>query len=84
MHLGRKRQVQAGFGAQMARITKHAWYNSCNSLAVQCPEALELWDHRADGSLTPENVTVQSDKFASLRNGKQWHAVVQMQQMQCA
>ena len=57
---------------------------ACNSLAVQCPEALELWDHQADGSLTPESVAVQSDKFASVRNGKQWHAVVQMQQIQCA
>ena len=48
---------------------------ACNSLAVQCPEAATLWDHQANGVLTPDIVTVQSAKVAcwQLPDGRQWH-----------
>ena len=33
---------------------------ACNDLAVQCPEAADLWDHQASGVITPDKLTVQS------------------------
>ena len=56
---------------------------ACNSLAVHCPEAADLWDHQANEGLTPDNVTVQSEKVVCWRasDGRQWqqhvHEVVQ-------
>ena len=35
---------------------------ACNSLAVQCPEAANLWDLTSNGGLTPSDVTVMSNK----------------------
>ena len=37
---------------------------ACNSLAVQCPEAADLWDHQVNGGMTPGNITVQSAHVA--------------------
>ena len=47
---------------------------ACNSLAVQYPEAAALWDHQANGGMTPENVTVGSAQVVSwaVPNGRQW------------
>ena len=47
---------------------------ACNSLAVQCPEAAGLWDHQANGGLTPDNITVGSAQVMcwSVPNGRQW------------
>ena len=52
---------------------------ACNSLAVQCPEAADLWDHQANGSLTPDNITVQSNQamFWRVPDGCQWLQRVQ-------
>ena len=36
---------------------------ACNSLAVQCPEAADLWDFALDEDLTPSDVAVQSHKI---------------------
>ena len=47
---------------------------ACNSLAVQCPEAADLWDHVSNGELTPSAVTVQSTKLVAWKSpyGRQW------------
>ena len=47
---------------------------ACNSLAVQCPKAADLWDHQANGGMTPENTTVLSAKTAWWKapDGRQW------------
>ena len=47
---------------------------ACNSLAVQCPEAADLWDHQANGDLTPSAVKVQSAKVVAWKSpdGRQW------------
>ena len=47
---------------------------ACNSLAVQCPEAAMLWDHQANGTMTPDTVTVQSAVVACWKapDGRQW------------
>ena len=47
---------------------------ACNSLAVQCPEAADLWDLSSNGDLTPCAVAVKSDKVVAWKtpNGKQW------------
>ena len=52
---------------------------ACNSLAVQCPEAAMLWNHQANGALTPNNVTVQSGRAACWKapDGSQWQQDVQ-------
>ena len=52
---------------------------ACNSLAVQCPEAANLWDHQANGSLTPDNITVQFVQVGCWKepNGRQWQQKVQ-------
>ena len=51
---------------------------ACNSLAVQCPEAADLWDHKANGRLTPDNVTVGSHQVVYWRapDGMQWQQIV--------
>ena len=51
---------------------------ACNSLAVQCPEAADLWDHKANGRLTPDNITVGSEQVVCWRapDGKQWQQFV--------
>ena len=55
---------------------------ACNSLAVQCPEAADLWDPSSNGELTPSAVAVQSAKVVAWRgpDGRQWqqrvHVVV--------
>ena len=48
---------------------------ACNSLAVQCPAAADLWDSCTNGDLTPGDVTVQSDKTVAWRtaDGSKWH-----------
>ena len=47
---------------------------ACNSLAVQCPEAADLWDFSSNGDLTPGDVTVQSLKVMAWKSpdGRQW------------
>ena len=47
---------------------------ACNSLAVQCPEAADLWDHQANGRLTPDNITGGSERVVCWRapDGTQW------------
>ena len=48
---------------------------ACNSLAVQCPAAADLWDSHANGDLTPGGIAVQSNKTVAWRtpDGIQWH-----------
>ena len=48
---------------------------ACNSLAVQCPEAADLWDSQNNGDLTPGGVAVQSVKVVAWKgpDGSQWH-----------
>ena len=48
---------------------------ACNSLAVQCPEAADLWDFAANGGLTPSDVAKQSSKLVTWKGtcGEQWH-----------
>ena len=47
---------------------------ACNSLAVQCPEAADLWDSHTNGDLTPGDVAVQSHKTMAWKDpdGRQW------------
>ena len=47
---------------------------ACNSLAVQCPGAADLWDSHMNGDLTPGDVTVQSKKVRAWKGpyGSQW------------
>ena len=47
---------------------------ACNSLAVQCPEAADLWDLSLNGNLTPSTVAVQSNKVVAWKgpDGMQW------------
>ena len=47
---------------------------ACNSLAVQCPEAADLWDSHTNGDLTPGDVAVQSGKVVAWKgsHGSQW------------
>ena len=47
---------------------------ACNSLAVQCPEAADLWDFPLNGGLNPNDVAVYSNKVRAWRgpDGKQW------------
>ena len=48
---------------------------ACNSLAVQCPEAADLWDSKMNGDMTPNGITVQSEKVVVWKgpDGSQWH-----------
>ena len=48
---------------------------ACNSLAVQCPAAADLWDSHTNGDLTPGDIAVQSHKRVAWRtpDGSQWH-----------
>ena len=48
---------------------------ACNSLAVQCPEAADLWDSQSNEDLTSGDVAVQSNKVVAWKNpdGTQWH-----------
>ena len=48
---------------------------ACNSLAVQCQEAADLWDYYTNGDLTPGDIAVQSNKVVAWMgpDGKQWH-----------
>ena len=52
---------------------------ACNSLAVQCPEAANLWDLLSNGGLTPGDVVAQSNKVVTWRgpDGRQWQQSVQ-------
>ena len=52
---------------------------ACNSLAVQCPEAADLWDHQANGHLTPDKVTLRSTGVVCWKapDGRQWQQIVQ-------
>ena len=52
---------------------------ACNSLAVQCPEAADLWDFSLKRGLTPSDVTVQSHKVVAWKgpDGSQWQQSVQ-------
>ena len=52
---------------------------ACNSLAVQCPEAADLWDPQANGAMTPDGITVQSCQVVCWRapDGNQWQQGVQ-------
>ncbi len=47
---------------------------ACNSLAIQCPDAADLWDLSLNGDLTPSAVAVQSHKVVAWRSpdGRQW------------
>ena len=47
---------------------------ACNSLAVQCPEAADLWDFPSNGGLTPSDVTMHSHKVVAWKgpDGRQW------------
>ena len=51
---------------------------ACNSLAVQCLEAAQLWNSCINVDLSPGDVTVQSVKVVAWRtpNGKQWQQKV--------
>ena len=51
---------------------------ACNSLAVQCPEAADLWDSQNNGDLTPGGVAVQSVKVVAWKgpDGSQWQQKV--------
>ena len=51
---------------------------ACNSLAVQCPEAADLWDHQANEFRTPASVTVKSDAVVCWKapDGRQWEQIV--------
>ena len=51
---------------------------ACNSLAVQCPEAADLWDSLLNEDLTPHQVTLQSHQkvFWRAPDGSQWHQKV--------
>ena len=40
---------------------------ACNSLAVQCSEAADLWDFPLNGGLTPNDVAVYSNKVRAWR-----------------
>ena len=52
---------------------------ACNSLAVQCPEAADLWDFTSNGGLTPSDVAVRSHKVVTWKgpDGRQWQQKVQ-------
>ena len=47
---------------------------ACNSLAVQCPEAADLWDFASNGGLTPSAVASWSNKVVAWKgpDGRQW------------
>ena len=51
----------------------------CNSLAVQCPEAADLWVYGVDGELTRSGVAVQSHIVVAWKgpDGRQWQQIVQ-------
>ena len=51
---------------------------ACNSLAVQCPKAADLWDSHTNGDLTPGDVAVQSAKVVAWKgpDGSQWQQSV--------
>ena len=51
---------------------------ACKSLAVQCPEAADLWDTRTNGDLTSGDVAVQSHKLVARKDpdGSQWRQQV--------
>ena len=51
---------------------------ACNSLAVQCPEAADLWDSLLNEGLTPHQVTWTSNQkvFWKAPDGSQWHQKV--------
>ena len=51
---------------------------ACNSLAVQCPEAADLWDSVSNGMLTPGSVAMQSNKIVAWKgpDGRQWQQAV--------
>ncbi len=48
---------------------------ACKSLAVQCPEAVTLWDFLLSERLTPDHVTWQSCQEVCWKSpdGRQWH-----------
>ena len=51
---------------------------ACNSLAVQCPEAADLWDPLSNGDLTPGDVAKQSNKVVAWKtpDGRKWQQKV--------
>ena len=51
---------------------------ACNSLAVQCPGAADLWNSALNGSLNPHRVTWQSNQEVRWKapDGRQWHQKV--------
>ena len=61
---------------------------ACNSLAVQCPEAADLWDSHINGDLASGDVAVQSHEVVAWKgpDGRQWqqriYEVVHMSQRQ--
>ena len=48
---------------------------ACTSLAVQCPEAADLWDYGLNGEATPHSVTCQckQEVYWKRLGGRQWH-----------
>ncbi len=58
---------------------------ACNSLAVQCPDAANLWDCASNGGLTPSDVAVNSNKVAAWKrpDGSQWQQIVQQVGQDC-
>ena len=53
---------------------------ACNSLAVQCPEAAELWDPVSNRELTPGDVAMKSNKVVE---GSRWFAVAAASKASC-
>ena len=53
---------------------------ACNSLAVQCPEAADLWDPVSNGELTPGDVVMHSNKNVAWKgpDGRQWQQQVKV------
>ena len=51
---------------------------ACNSLAVQCPKAADLWDCDTNGGLTPNDLAVHSNKVMAWmgQDGRQWPQMV--------
>ena len=52
---------------------------ACNSLAVQCPEAADLWVFPSNGGLTTNDLAVHLNKVMAWRSpdGSQWQQIVQ-------
>ena len=64
----------------LAPPSRLAWlFVTCNSLAVQCPDAADLWDPVSNGELTLSDVAMQSKKVVAWKgpDGRQRQERVQ-------